>query len=385
MGPFQPFSDNDTTTLFQDLERELEKMVQKYHVPPTDLENLFHVVQKLFEMMDTGRETYESLMEQKRELEDLWKNEKDKSKVAQRRKLELECRMEEDKMRLESEKGGLQRDKASLQTKLKQAIEHKSFFEQELIRLKDKTIRDDQARRDLLDTYKKQYDKARKSSLRRAASFRSSHRRLPIVPPSWDAGHQGFRRRERNQTTPDSFQSSEDSFPHSATSGTGSGVSEPPSLGVSQTASSAAAPFSPPPPTSLDVELEREREREEREREMERVEAEQHSRPTFAESFEEMPMGMLPPPLPPPPAPVPASSSEGDTGSEDEGAPIAPENRDGLSLEEELMGAVSPELLAPAKAELEMLQKEKESWKQEKERLEREREDACSAREALEG
>ena len=44
-GPptFQPFSDNDTTTLFQDLERELEKMVQKYHVPPTDLENLFQV------------------------------------------------------------------------------------------------------------------------------------------------------------------------------------------------------------------------------------------------------------------------------------------------------------------------------------------------------
>ena len=44
-GPvtFQPFSDNDTTTLFQDLERELEKMVQKYRVPPTDLENLFQV------------------------------------------------------------------------------------------------------------------------------------------------------------------------------------------------------------------------------------------------------------------------------------------------------------------------------------------------------
>lgn len=42
-GTFQPFSDNETTTLFQDLERELEKMVQKYHVPPTDLENLFQV------------------------------------------------------------------------------------------------------------------------------------------------------------------------------------------------------------------------------------------------------------------------------------------------------------------------------------------------------
>ena len=42
-GTFQPFTDNDTTTVFQDLERELEKMVQKYHVPPTELENLFQV------------------------------------------------------------------------------------------------------------------------------------------------------------------------------------------------------------------------------------------------------------------------------------------------------------------------------------------------------
>lgn len=35
-------------------------------------------------MMDTSRETYESLVEQKGELEVLWKNEKDKSRVAQR-------------------------------------------------------------------------------------------------------------------------------------------------------------------------------------------------------------------------------------------------------------------------------------------------------------
>ena len=55
-----------------------------------------------------------------------------------------------------------------------------------------------------------------------------------------------------------------------------------------------------------------------------------------------------------------------------------------LSLEEELMGVVSPDLLAPARAELEMLQKEQESWRAEKERLEREREEARSAREALE-
>lgn len=48
------------------------------------------------------------------------------------------------------------------------------------------------------------------------------------------------------------------------------------------------------------------------------------------------------------------------------------------------MEGVSPELLAPAKAELEMLQKEKESWKEEKERLEREREDARRSKEALE-
>ena len=43
VGNFQPFGDSDATTLFQDLERELEKMVQKYRVPPTELENLFQV------------------------------------------------------------------------------------------------------------------------------------------------------------------------------------------------------------------------------------------------------------------------------------------------------------------------------------------------------
>jgi hypothetical protein len=390
-GPvtFQPFSDNDTTTLFQDLERELEKMVQKYRVPPTDLENLFQVVQNLFEMMDTSRETYESLEEQKRELEDLWKNEKDKSKVAQRRKLELECRMEEEKLRLESEKGALQRDRASLQTKLKQAIEHKSFVEQELIRLKEKTVRDEQARRELLDIYKKQYDKARRSSLRRGASLRSVHRRLPIVPSSWEpgGGHLGFKRTERIQTTPDSFQSSEDSFPHSVASGTGSGASEPPSRGVSQSVSSSAAPFSPPHTTTntLEMELERERERGEQEKEertegSEREQQYTRSYSGFGESYEE-PMGMQPPP-PPGPATALSSSEE----SEDEGAPIAPENRgEGMSLEEELMEVVSPELLAPARAELEMLQKEKEGWKEEKERLERERGEARSARETMEG
>lgn len=49
------------------------------------------------------------------------------------------------------------------------------------------------------------------------------------------------------------------------------------------------------------------------------------------------------------------------------------------------MGVVSPDLLAPARAELEMLQKEKESWKAEKERLEKEREDARNGKEVLEG
>ena len=48
-GTFQPFNDSDTTTLFQDLERELEKMVQRYHVPPTELENLFQVNEKTFQ------------------------------------------------------------------------------------------------------------------------------------------------------------------------------------------------------------------------------------------------------------------------------------------------------------------------------------------------
>ena len=46
--------------------------------------------------------------------------------------------------------------------------------------------------------------------------------------------------------------------------------------------------------------------------------------------------------------------------------------------------AVSPELLTPIRAELDMLQKEKENWRAEKEHLERERREARSAREAFE-
>ena len=38
----------------------------------------------MFEMMDASRDTYESLVEQKRELEGLWQTEKDKAKVAQK-------------------------------------------------------------------------------------------------------------------------------------------------------------------------------------------------------------------------------------------------------------------------------------------------------------
>ena len=132
------------------------------------------------------------------------------------------------------------------------------------------------------------------------------------------------------------------------------------------------------------------------------------------------PLGMQPPPLPPLPARTTISSPEEDNESDDEGALISPENREGkqervgfiwkevpyknsaevsavtqfnffcsfskgLSLEEELMGTVDPDLLAPARAELEVLQQEKESWQEERERLERERDKARSAREALEG
>ena len=38
----------------------------------------------MFELMDASRETYESLVEQKKDLEDLWQAEKDKAKVAQK-------------------------------------------------------------------------------------------------------------------------------------------------------------------------------------------------------------------------------------------------------------------------------------------------------------
>jgi len=42
-GVLQPLSDSDTTILFRDLEHELEVMVQRYHVPPGDLEKIFQV------------------------------------------------------------------------------------------------------------------------------------------------------------------------------------------------------------------------------------------------------------------------------------------------------------------------------------------------------
>lgn len=42
-GALQPLSDNDTVVLFRDLEHELEGLVQRYHVPPGDLEKLFQV------------------------------------------------------------------------------------------------------------------------------------------------------------------------------------------------------------------------------------------------------------------------------------------------------------------------------------------------------
>ena len=48
------------------------------------------------------------------------------------------------------------------------------------------------------------------------------------------------------------------------------------------------------------------------------------------------------------------------------------------------MGAVEPELLAPARTELDMLLKEKESWQVEKERLEAERENARHSKETVE-
>ena len=42
-GALAPLSDSDTTTLFRDLETELEGMIQRYHVPPGDMEKLFQV------------------------------------------------------------------------------------------------------------------------------------------------------------------------------------------------------------------------------------------------------------------------------------------------------------------------------------------------------
>ncbi len=42
-GSYGPVGDNETVVLFRDLEHELEVLTQRYHVPPEDLAQLFHV------------------------------------------------------------------------------------------------------------------------------------------------------------------------------------------------------------------------------------------------------------------------------------------------------------------------------------------------------
>lgn len=55
------------------------------------IHSIVQVVQSLFEMMDTSRETYESMLEQKNYLEDLWNKEKSKTKAAQKVKCVYVC------------------------------------------------------------------------------------------------------------------------------------------------------------------------------------------------------------------------------------------------------------------------------------------------------
>lgn len=59
-------------------------LLRTYKGTYTFASSSLQVVQNMFEMMDASRDTYESLVEQKRELEDLWQTEKDKAKVAQK-------------------------------------------------------------------------------------------------------------------------------------------------------------------------------------------------------------------------------------------------------------------------------------------------------------
>lgn len=42
-GSMEPIVDDETTMLFRGLEHELQIMIQRYHVPPEDLEQLFQV------------------------------------------------------------------------------------------------------------------------------------------------------------------------------------------------------------------------------------------------------------------------------------------------------------------------------------------------------
>ena len=69
--------------------------------------------------------------------------------------------------------------------------------------------------------------------------------------------------------------------------------------------------------------------------------------------------------------------------SGDERALVEPENSSGFSLAEEMM-AVDQNLFVPARAEMDMLQKEKEQWEEERGRLQGEWEGLRKEKEDLE-
>eukprot|EP00731_Ephydatia_muelleri_P024624 Em0016g895a len=164
-------SDTDVSVL-HDMERELEGLVRKYQVPSNELDNLLKVVMTMSEMMDHRREELEKVVEQKAELEEMWNKEKEKWRLLHTRKLELECRYDEERTKHESERRRLESEKTQLETRTQQLNKLNVELQSEIQRLLAKADQDEKTRHVLREQYKREFELKRNASVRRKGTFK---------------------------------------------------------------------------------------------------------------------------------------------------------------------------------------------------------------------
>eukprot|EP00731_Ephydatia_muelleri_P024638 Em0016g909a len=137
----------DKYTAFRDMEQELEALMTKYLIPPNDLNKLLEIVMSLSETIDKGSKELDELNLQKKELEEMWLAEKNKWRLSEKSKLELECEQDIERAQFISERRSLEGQKANLEAKLKQAKQQNLEVESQLLQLKDKIADDERIRR----------------------------------------------------------------------------------------------------------------------------------------------------------------------------------------------------------------------------------------------